>query len=352
MKTGGINDLYLPKNIARHVKYLLFCAVFTPIWGLIIRIELDKTFLVATFLMMFAMMEIVAPLSKWILKYRANYTRKGITQKQITLTYLSRLLLLFIAILIITGILFTVVIILIYLIGGWGWPDLPLIFNQSTSVLKVTAIALFFTTPIFFFIPWQQSMKREFELREQNLIFQNETLKSQVNPHFLFNSLNTLSSLVSTQTEIANEFIRKLSVIYRYILENSSKVKVPLKDELEFIKDYFYLHQIRNEGKIQLSIAVKDDENRFSILPVSLQLLIENAIKHNMATLDKPLRIDINLEGQYIAVKNNIQKMATQVVSTKVGLKNLGERVRLTTGIEIVVEETAGDFVVKVPLLS
>src|SRR5690606_28598693 len=105
--------------------------------------------------------------------------------------------------------------------------------------------ALFFTTPMFFFIPWQHSMKREFALREQNLIFQNETLKSQVNPHFLFNSLNTLSSLVNAQAETAAHFIIKLSSIYRYILENGSKVDVPLKEELQFIRDYFYLHQIR-----------------------------------------------------------------------------------------------------------
>jgi LytS/YehU family sensor histidine kinase len=194
-------------------------------------------------------------------------------------------------------------------------------------------------------------MKREFELREQNLIFQNETLKSQVNPHFLFNSLNTLSSLVNTQTEIANYFITKLASIYRYILDNSSKVKVPLKDELEFIKDYFYLHQIRNEGKIILSIDIKN-EFSFEILPVSLQLLIENAIKHNMATQDKPLIISLYIEEQHVVVKNTIQRMATQVVSTNIGLKNLNERVRLVTGKEIVIIENEGNFLVKVPLIA
>jgi LytS/YehU family sensor histidine kinase len=151
---------------------------------------------------------------------------------------------------------------------------------------------------------------------------------------------------------MANNFIGKLSMIYRYILENSSKIKVPLNDELEFIKDYFYLHQIRNEGKIELYIRVINDESNFFILPVSIQLLIENAIKHNMATYEKPLKILIYTEGQYIIVKNNIQKMATSVDSTKVGLKNLKDRVRLITGKEIIIEETAVDFIVKVPLMS
>jgi hypothetical protein len=351
MKTRGITDLYLPQNIARHVKYLLFCAAFTPIWGVIIKVELTKTFLTATFLMMFLMIEILTPLSNMIFEFKSNYTRKGITQKEITLIYLTRLLLLYVVIIILASIVFALFIIAIHLIAGNGFPDLPLIFKQSAGVFKVAAIALFFTTPMFFFIPWQQSMKREFELREQNLIFQNETLKSQVNPHFLFNSLNTLSSLVNTQTEIANHFINKLSSIYRYILDNSSKVKVPLSDELEFIRNYFYLHQIRNELKILLHIDIENDRD-FEILPVSLQLLIENAIKHNMATLEKPLRITINLEDKHIVVKNNLQKMATRAISTKIGLKNLNERVKLITGNGIIIEETGSDFIVKVPLMS
>ncbi len=350
MKTLGIKDLYLPQNIAIHVKYLLFCAAFTPIWGLIIKAELSKSFLLSTFLMMFVMMEIMAPLAKRIFEFKANYKRIGITQKEITLIYLSRLLLLFILIMIITTMVFALFIIASHIISGYGFPDLLQIFKESIGVFKVVGIALIFTTPVFFFIPWQESMKREFQLREQNLIFQNETLKSQVNPHFLFNSLNTLSSLMNSQTEIANHFINKLSIIYRYILDNSSKVKVPLQDELDFIRDYFCLHQIRNEGKILLSIDINDD-SKYEILPVSLQLLIENAIKHNMATLEKPLRIVVYVENQYIVVKNNLQKMATQLVSTKIGLKNLNERVRLITGKGIAIEETTSYFLVKVPLL-
>jgi LytS/YehU family sensor histidine kinase len=227
-----------------------------------------------------------------------------------------------------------------------------LIIQQSKGAIVAGAIALLLTIPIFLFIPWQQSMKRESELREQNLIFQNETLKNQINPHFLFNSLNTLNSLVDAQTEVAGQFISKLSQNYRYILENSSKVKVPLKDELAFIEDYFYLHEIRSGGKKFLTTQMKDDDYSYDILPVSLQLLIENAVKHNMATIERPLKIFIYIEGENIVVRNNLQKMATQVVSTKIGLKNLNERVSLVTGKEIIIEETASDFLVKVPLLS
>ena len=148
------------------------------------------------------------------------------------------------------------------------------------------------------------------------------------------------------------KFIAKLSVIYRYILDNSSRLKVPLKEEIEFIKDYYYLHTIRNEGKIKLEIDIMDNDPAYEIIPISLQLLIENAIKHNMATQDKPLIINIYLEGQNVVVKNKIQKMATQVISTKIGLKNLNERVRLVTGNEIFADELEGDFIVKVPLIA
>lgn len=347
MKPNQSKESHLPNKWAIHIKFLLFCAVFTPIWGLIIGVELTKSYLIATFLMMCIMMEILYPLSKKLFEFKGPYTQKDITVK-----YLSRLLLFFLLIMILSVILFVMFAVSFNLAGGFGFPDLLALFYQSAGVFKTVAIALFFTTPMFFYIPWQQAMKREFQLREQNLIFQNETLKSQINPHFLFNCLNTLSSLVNTQTDIANRFIAKLSAIYRYILDNSSKVKVPLQDELAFIADYFYLHQIRNEGKMTLSIDIPQEERGLEILPVSLQLLIENAIKHNMATLDKPLQILVYREGSNVVVKNNVQKMATQVVSTHIGLKNLNERVRLVTGNEIVVTEQEGSFWVKVPLIS
>ncbi|MBN2349771.1 MAG: histidine kinase [Bacteroidales bacterium] len=351
MKARELKNSYLPKSISTHIKMILFCAIFTPIWGLIIKADLSRFFLIATFLIMFVNMEILFFLANKIFEFKVNFTRKGITQNKITRIYITRLVLFFILALSIATVVFALFVVTFHIIKGWGFPDIISIFNELKGTIKVTAIALFLTTPVFFFIPWQQALKREFELREQNLIFQNETLKNQVNPHFLFNSLNALSSLVNTQTEIAGKFISKLSLIYRYILDNSSKVTVPLNAELAFIEDYFYLHEIRSEGKILLSVKIKE-ENNYEILPVSLQVLIENAIKHNMATLEKPLKIFIYIEGQYIVVKNNIQKMATQVVSTKIGLKNLNERARLIAGKEIIIEESANDFLVKVPLLS
>jgi sensor histidine kinase YesM len=213
---------------------------------------------------------------------------------------------------------------------------------------EIPEFLLIFTI-IFFYILWHKSVMREQKLREENLVFQNQTLKNQINPHFLFNSLNTLSSLVNTQTKTAEFFINRLSSIYRYILENSAKDKVSLQAELEFVNDYFSLQKIRNDDKIQLNTDVKEAD-KYEIIPVSLQLLIENAIKHNIATREKPLKIFIHLENRYIVVKNNLQKLASQFQSTKTGLKNLGDRTRLITGMELLIEETSDYYLVKVPL--
>jgi LytS/YehU family sensor histidine kinase len=214
---------------------------------------------------------------------------------------------------------------------------------------KSTIKGLTFGAVIFTVLLWQTSLQREQQLREEKLIFQNETLKNQVNPHFLFNSLNTLSSLISAQPEIAEEFIQRLSSIYRYILEYSSRERVPLGTELAFIRDYFYLHQIRDDGKIQLEINAANENSE--ILPVSLQILVENAIKHNKATRESPLLISIGIENNYVVVRNNLQKMGVQLRSTGIGLKNLSQRINLVSRKELIIEETNSEFIVKIPLL-
>jgi two-component system, LytTR family, sensor kinase len=224
------------------------------------------------------------------------------------------------------------------------------IHNNFREWFKSTISGLSFGAIIFIVLLWQTSLRREQMFREEKLIFQNETLKNQVNPHFLFNSLNTLSSLIITQPAVAERFIIMLSSIYRYILENSQKDKVPLQDELSFINEYVFLQKIRDEDKIVLEQSVKDPE-KHEIIPVSLQILVENAIKHNMATRKNPLIISIYSDDEYITVKNNLQKMALPLNSTGIGLKNLAARTKLATGKVLIVEETNSEFIVKIPLI-
>jgi sensor histidine kinase YesM len=219
--------------------------------------------------------------------------------------------------------------------------------NWLISTLKGLSLGAI----IFIIILWQDALKREQKLKEENLIFQNETLKSQVNPHFLFNCLNTLSSLILTQPATAEEFTLRLASIYRYILENRSVDQVPLDKELLFIKDYFFLHKVRDENKIILDVNIAENQE-YRILPVSLQMLVENAVKHNSATRQAPLLIEVFCENDWIIVRNNVQRMSTLPGTTKIGLKNLSERVRIVTGKSIVVEEIGNYFIVKIPLLK
>ena len=305
--------------------------------------------LLSGFILPFSQVELFLLLAQIIFK---NIS-KGTTPGEITRIVLSRFAL-FLAACFVTA--FIVIITFLYvkqlIRGGALTGVLSDFFSfEFRAWLKATIFGLSFGAGIFIIVLWQDALKSEQRLREENLIFQNETLKTQVNPHFLFNSLNTISSLVQTQPETAEKFINNLSSVYRYILENGQKDKVPLKSELDFITVYFNLHKIRDEEKIMLVVDVLD-EGKFEILPVSLQILLENAIKHNLATRENPLRISIYIEDQFIVVRNNLQKKATQLNSMKIGLKNLAERVRLITGRVLSIKETNSDFIVKIPLIS
>lgn len=210
-------------------------------------------------------------------------------------------------------------------------------------------IAAFIGTLIFFIIMWLEMMKVVYKTREQMLVYQSETLKNQVNPHFLFNSLNTLSSLITTQPQKAEQFTQKLSNIYRYILENRDADTVPLKKEIEFVNDFYFLQKIRDEDKIDLVWKIEDEN--CNILPVSLQLLVENAFKHNTATREKPLVVSITRTANSIEVRNSINRKKQLGETQGMGLINLSKRVNLLTGKQLHIEETDNEFVVTIPLI-
>jgi LytS/YehU family sensor histidine kinase len=155
---------------------------------------------------------------------------------------------------------------------------------------------------------------------------------------------------VRNDPDLSEQYIQKLSMIYRYILENENKELVPLSAEIEFVNNYFSLQKMRDEEKIELKIELKEIEN-VEVLPVSLQLLVENALKHNSATRKNQLEIVIHFEGlDKIVVRNNLQKKTQLIGSSKIGLKNLNERSRLILNREIEIQETADEFVVKIPV--
>ncbi|WP_340111442.1 sensor histidine kinase [Maribellus mangrovi] len=228
---------------------------------------------------------------------------------------------------------------------------LPSLFSADLKFFFNAVIIGFGLGALFFFYSqWTDALKSMQKLREEKLIFQYETLKSQVNPHFLFNSLNTLSSLVRKDVDLSEEFILKLSSVYRYVLENQDKDLVPLKDELAFVNDFFALQKVRDQEKIELQVE-SNGQGSEMIVPVSLQMLVENALKHNVASRKEPLRITIHYEGlDKIVVRNNLQEKEQLGTSSGIGLKNLDERCRLILDREIEIVKTQDEFVVKLPL--
>ena len=341
------NFLNLRKPVS-HIAFLIFSLVVTFIISLTGIYNGHSSFSFSVLIMLFVQLEVFIYLGTGLFA-DLNFDK---SPGEITRIVFFRFLIFLGGCMLVSIILF----ILLQYAGLWlGGEDISKVFYDFIHFgikgwFNSTISGLTFGAVIFIVLLWQASLRREQKLREENLIFQNETLKNQVNPHFLFNSLNTLSALVATQPEVAEEFIGRLSSIYRYILEYSSKDKVPLSTEIAFIKDYFFLHKIRDDGKIQLKVNVDENDNS-EILPVSLQILVENAIKHNKATRESPLKILIYTENKHIIVKNNLQKMAVRLNSTQIGLRNLAQRVSLLSGKVLIIEETDTDFTVKIPLL-
>ena len=222
---------------------------------------------------------------------------------------------------------------------------------ELNSAIKQFSIWILLGSAFFFYTIWRKAIEREQILQKENLKYKYQNLKSQVNPHFLFNSLNTLSELVYLDAEKSDKYIQKLSTIYRYILENEETDLIPLKQEIEFVKQFFELQSERDNGKISLEIDVNDDEN-YKVTPVSLQLLVENALKHNARSQKHPLKIKISIEDNFVVVSNSVLRKSTIESSTKTGLSNLKERVRVTMDEELIVIKENNQFIVKMPILE
>lgn len=348
MKTRGIIDLYLSRKIAMRVKIILGSFLFTLLLTMLTRQgnPFDGQF-VLTFLLIYIQLEVFMWLGYKFFSQKYIKAEKGYTKK-----VLHRLLLFYLVVLILAAIIFILVQVIYYLINDINLKDLPdnIIHNELKGWIKYGMLGFLIGGLIFFYIQWQEALKNEQKLREEKLVFQYETIKNQVNPHFLFNSLNTLSSLINGNKR-AEGFIYKLSSIYRYILENRDVNQVKLEEEIEFAKNYFFLQKIRDEEKVSLEIK-PFDMNKFRILPISLQLLIENALKHNSATRDHPLMIIIYTEDDLIVVKNNLQKKLNIEESPGTGLRNLGERLKLITNRDLKIIETNNEFIVKIPLIT
>ncbi len=178
-------------------------------------------------------------------------------------------------------------------------------------------------------------------------------LKNQIDPHFIFNSLNTLSFLISSDPQNAKLYNDTLAKVYHYILRNKEKDLVLLREEIEFISNYFYLVRIRFDSSISMTIEINDvDAEEFLILPISLQTLVENAIKHNEFTDSKPLTIYVSVTSNYVFVKNQLNLKTYPVPTSRTGLNNLDNRYKLITGRNILIDNAQNFFTVKLPIIN
>ena len=224
--------------------------------------------------------------------------------------------------------------------------------NYYIFGLIVTLIVSLIFHTIFFYKALTEKKVKEQQIVAKTETAKYESLKSQIDPHFLFNSLNVLTSLIGENPKQAEKFTTKLSKVYRYVLEQKSKDIIQLDEELQFAKIYMELLKMRFEDAVTFEIPEKASNPTLKIIPLSLQLLLENAIKHNAVSEENPLKVVISEENGYLKVTNNYNPKTTLEKGTKVGLKNIIDRYGLITLKKVVVENTAKNFTVQIPLLT
>jgi two-component system, LytTR family, sensor kinase len=218
--------------------------------------------------------------------------------------------------------------------------------------MLITVIILSIEISSQFFINWKHSLVEMEKYKAESLQAQLQNLKDQVNPHFMFNNLSVLSSLVYKDQDKAVDFINQLSKVYRYLLDSRGTELVSLGEELAFIQSYTYLLQIRFDKNLRFDINIPEEKESLLLPPMALQMLVENAIKHNEISNELPLHVEINVKEDTLEISNNLQLRSNPEVGSKTGLKNIKERYKFFTTEEVKVNEIKGKFIVAIPLLK
>lgn len=219
------------------------------------------------------------------------------------------------------------------------------------ALLVTIVISLFFHT-LYFYKAIQENKVKEQKVIAGTASAKFESLKNQIDPHFLFNSLNVLTSLIEENPDNAQKFTTSLSKIYRYVLEQKDKELVSVEEELAFAKIYMDLLNMRFENSVFYEVPERLTNPEAKVVPLSLQLLLENAVKHNSISENKPLRIRIYEEENYLVVENNFQKKEVLQKGQGVGLQNIISRYNIVTNRKVTIEENAKIFRVKLPVLT
>jgi two-component system LytT family sensor kinase len=198
---------------------------------------------------------------------------------------------------------------------------------------------------------WKMSLIQAERLEKEKTQVQFDNLKNQLNPHFLFNALTALNSLIFENQTLASHFLQHLSKVYRYVLQNKDKNFVTVQTELDFIQNYVFLVHTRFASMLSITFNVDGDSREKAIVPVTLQILIENALKHNVADKDRPLSIRIETNDEYLVVSNNLQLKKLVETSNKQGLENLKSLYSFLTDKPVLISSNDSEFSVSVPLV-
>ncbi|UOY04730.1 histidine kinase [Muricauda sp. SCSIO 64092] len=232
--------------------------------------------------------------------------------------------------------------------------DPVLEFRGNVLRAWLLGFAVIFVNLFYFTMKQKDELTRQMEdLKREMMVSQYAMLKNQISPHFLFNSLNTLTSLMYEDRDLASDFVTRLASSYRYILDNRERDLVTLQKELGFLDSFIFMMNVRHKQAVQIQLEIKVNPEKYVIPTLSLQMLVENALKHNRYSKEKPLKVVISsIQNDALAIKNNLQKRELKNGTTQLGIKNIKRRYAFYTNKQVLVREETDHFEVIIPLLD
>lgn len=249
-------------------------------------------------------------------------------------------------------IIITIIFTFLYSFLKPEWDFRKYIFYNILSSIIINTIIVSIYEAGFLFNKWKESFIKNEVLMKENIMSQYETLKNQVNPHFLFNSFNVLTTLIEENPKSAVVFVSKLSDFFRDILKYRQLEVITLKEELDLIQNYYFLQKGRYGDNLTLLVDIPNSFLNSCVPPLSLQMLLENAIKHNVVSREKPLKIEISTsKDEYIIIKNNLQKKFCDESSNKIGLQNITNRYKFLSEKKVEIIVSSINFIVALPIL-
>ena len=226
-------------------------------------------------------------------------------------------------------------------------------FQVLLPIIIISIMVMAIYEAIYFYMQLKRSIREEEQAKQIVTMAQLDALRNQAQPHFFFNSLNTLRDIIDQNSkEEATQFVDKLSDVYRFILDAGKANTIPLRDELKFAKAYIHIQKERFGSNLQVHWQLPETLLDHLVVPMSLQLLLENAIKHNVISRSKPLHVEVKIQDEHIVVGNAIQAKSTQLPSTKLGLINIEKRYALISQKRPIVQNNGKEFIVSLPLLK